>query len=64
MIALFWYGHAGHAQRAGLDDTASVLRRIVPVFLVPVFVYPLKVSVASFFPLTSSGQLLPTMRSG
>lgn len=57
MIALFWYGHARHTQRYGLDDTASVLMSLVLVFLVLVFVYPLKVMFASFFQLVTSGYL-------
>jgi uncharacterized membrane protein len=57
MIALFWYGHARHTQRYGLDDTASVLMSLVLVFLVLVFVYPLKVMFASFFSLVTSGYL-------
>lgn len=57
MIALFWYGHARHTQRYGLDDTASILMSLALVFLVLVFVYPLKVMFASFFSLVTSGYL-------
>lgn len=57
MIALFWHGHARYTRRYGLDDMASVLMSLVLVFLVLVFVYPLKVMFASFFHLATAGFL-------
>lgn len=58
MIAWFWYGHASHTRRYGLDDVPSVLLSLVLVFLVLVFVYPLKVMYASFMQWASGGFLV------
>ncbi|MBX3690970.1 TMEM175 family protein [Dokdonella sp.] len=58
MIAWFWYGHASHTRRYGLDDRTSILLSLLLVFLVLVFVYPLKVMYASFMQWISSGFLV------
>lgn len=57
MIAFFWYGHARHTRRYGLGDMPSTLLSLVLVFLVLVFVYPLKVMFAAFFEFISGGWL-------
>lgn len=57
MIAVFWYGHASHTRRYGLDDLPSTLLGLTLVFFVLVFVYPLKVMFAAFFERISSGWL-------
>ena len=57
MIAFFWYGHAIHTRRYGLDDLASTLLGLTLVFFVLVFVYPLKVMFAAFFARMSGGWL-------
>ncbi|MEO8010891.1 MAG: TMEM175 family protein [Dokdonella sp.] len=57
MVAWFWYGHASHTRRYGLDDLPSILLSLVLVFLVLVFVYPLKAMYASFFEFVSGGWL-------
>lgn len=58
MIAWFWYGHASHTRRYGLDDVPSVLLSLLLVFLVLVFVYPLKVMYASFMQWLSGNFLV------
>ena len=62
MIAWFWYGHASYTRRYGLDDMASILLSLLLVFLVLVFVYPLKVMYASFFQWASAGFLTAKYR--
>lgn len=62
MIAWFWYGHARHARRYGLDDVGSMLLSLLLVFLVLVFVYPLKVMYASFMEWMSGGFLVARFR--
>ena len=62
MIAWFWYGHARHARRYGLDDLGSMLLSLLLVFLVLVFVYPLKVMYASFMEWMSGGFLVAGFR--
>lgn len=57
MISLFWYGHACHTRRYGLDDLPSTLLGLALVFFVLVFVYPLKVMFAAFFERMSDGWL-------
>lgn len=58
IIAWLWYGHASFTRRYGLDDLPSVLLSLVLVFLVLVFVYPLKVMYASFLQWASGGFLV------
>lgn len=58
MIAWIWYGHASHTRRYGLDDLPSVLLSLLLIFLVLVFVYPLKAMYASFLQWISGGFLV------
>jgi uncharacterized membrane protein len=57
VLALFWRGHAAWSRRYGLDDGASTLLGLLLVFLVLVFVYPLKMLFASGFNWASGGAL-------
>ncbi len=41
-IMLFWYAHHIWSRRFGLEDTASVLLSLLLVFLILIYVYPLK----------------------
>lgn len=41
-IAFFWYAHNIWSRRYGLDDSASTVLSLVLIFVVLVFVYPLK----------------------
>lgn len=56
-IAAFWYQHMMWSRRYGLDDRGSVLLSLLLVFLVMVFVYPLKVVASTFFAWITSGWL-------
>ena len=41
-IMLFWYAHHVWSRRFGLDDTASIFLSLVLIFVVLIYVYPLK----------------------
>lgn len=57
LIALFWRGHAEWSRRYGLDDRQSQRLSLLLVFLVLVFVYPLRMVFAAFFSWISDGWL-------
>ncbi len=56
-IMMFWSAHATWSRRFGLDDRNSTFLSLVLVFLVLVYVYPLKILFASFFAWVSGGWL-------
>lgn len=55
IIAIFWRGHADWSRRFGLDDRRSRAIGLLLVFLVLVFVYPLRMVFSSFFHWISGG---------
>ena len=57
LIAMFWWTHAVWSRRYGLQDGISVLLSLVLVFLVLVYVYPLRMLFSSFFSWVSGGWL-------
>lgn len=57
LIMRFWTGHTEWSRRFGLDDPVSRRLSLLLVFLVLIFVYPLKMVFASFFDVLSSGAL-------
>jgi uncharacterized membrane protein len=57
LIAMFWYAHNVWSRRYGLDDMVSVLLSLVLVFLVLIYVYPLKMLFGGFFSWISQGFL-------
>jgi len=59
-IMMFWWAHATWSRRFGLDDAGSQRLSLVLVFLVLVYVYPLKIFYGSFFAWTSRGWLPST----
>ncbi len=59
MVALFWLAHVRWSHRYGLEDTVSTLLSLSLVFLVLVFVYPLKMMFSSFMAWISAGRLSP-----
>lgn len=59
MIAMFWFAHNKWSRRFGLDDTGSVVLSLMLVFLVLIYVYPLRMMFGSFFGWLSH-LLLPT----
>jgi uncharacterized membrane protein len=56
-LAIFWYAHMTWSRRYGLDDRGSILLSLVLVFLVMVYIYPLKYMYASLFGWITSGWL-------
>ena len=54
-IGLFWYQHNVWSRRFGLDDTRSIVLSLVLVFMVLVYVYPLRILFASLFAWLSNG---------
>ena len=57
ILAWVWRGHANWSLRFGLDDALSSALALVLVFLVLVFVYPLRMLFASAFHALSGGAL-------
>lgn len=49
LIAMFWYAHNTWSRRYGLDDGVTVWLSLLLVFLVLVYVYPLRMLFGSFF---------------
>src|SRR5690606_676829 len=49
MIAMFWAAHARWSKRYGFDDTASTVLSLLLVFVVLVYVYPLRLQFGVFF---------------
>ncbi|MEO6154201.1 MAG: TMEM175 family protein [Thermomonas sp.] len=62
LIAMFWWAHAVWSRRYGLQDGLSVLLSLVLVFLVLVYVYPLRMLFSSFFYWVSQGWLPTTLQ--
>lgn len=57
LLAMFWWAHASWSRRFGLDDGRSVLLSLVLVFLVLVYVYPLRIIFSSFLGVMTGGWL-------
>lgn len=57
LIALFWRGHADWSRRYGLDDRISQRLSLLLVFLVLIFIYPLRMVFDALFSWISSGWL-------
>ena len=55
LIVRFWSGHAEWSRRYGLDDAASRRLSLLLVFLVLVFVYPMRIVFAVLFASLSNG---------
>ena len=66
LLAMLWWQHADWSRRYGLDDGWSVLLSLLLVFLVLVYVYPLRIIFTAFFGWLSGGWLPVgvTIRSG
>lgn len=64
LIALFWNAHARWSRRYGMDDAWTTTLSLLLVFLVLVYVYPLRVLFGSFFGWISGGWLPSGYRIG
>ena len=56
-IMMFWSAHATWSRRFGLDDSRSQRLSLLLVFLILVYVYPLKIMFGSFFHWVTQGRL-------
>ena len=54
-IMLFWYAHHKWSRRYGLEDTKSVLISLTLIFVVLIYVYPLKATYSGALEFFSSG---------
>ena len=54
-IMLFWYAHHVWSRRFGLDDWRSVILSLVLIFVVLIYVYPLKAIYSGAFDFFSGG---------
>jgi len=57
LVMQFWVSHADWSRRFGLEDVRSERLSIALVFVLLIFVYPLKMVFASLFSLLSAGYL-------
>lgn len=58
VIAQVWWSHYTYSQRYGLEDARTTMLSLALVFLVLVYVYPLKMLFTMFFGWISQGWLL------
>lgn len=56
-IMMFWIAHRKWSRRFGLEDTPAVLINLLFIFLVMVFVYPLRIMFGGMFDWLSNGWL-------
>lgn len=56
-IALFWHAHVRWSRRYGLDDGRSTLLSLLLVFLVLIYVHPLRLLFGTFFAWMTRGWL-------
>lgn len=57
MLAMFWYSHVRWSRRCRLDTLPATLLGLLLVFLVLVYVYPLRLLMGTFFGWISDGWL-------
>lgn len=62
LLAWIWWAHAAWSRSYGLDDGRSVLLSLLLVFLVLIYVYPLRLIFGSFFEFVSGGWLDSPLR--
>lgn len=58
LLVLLWWTHVVWSRRYALQDGRAVLLSLLLVFLVLIYVYPLRMMFASFFAWISGGRLL------
>lgn len=62
MVALFWYAHVSWSRRYPLQTAPAVLMSLLLVFLVLVYVYPLRLLFGTFFSWATGGWLPMPLR--
>ncbi len=56
-LAMFWFGHHLWSRRFGLDDGLTALLSLLFVFVMLIYVYPLKMVTSGFFAWVTAGRL-------
>jgi len=54
-LAMFWYGHHVWSRRFGLDDGPTALLSMLFVFVMLIYIYPLRMVMSAFFNWLSGG---------
>ena len=62
MVAVFWYAHVRWSRRYPLETVPAVLLSLLLVFLVLIYVYPLRLLFGTFFAWLSNGWLPVPLR--
>jgi uncharacterized membrane protein len=62
ITVMFWHGHYRWSRRYGVEDTGSVVLSLLLVFLVLVFLYPLRLMASGMFHWFSGGWLPSEIR--
>ncbi|HZF98186.1 MAG TPA: TMEM175 family protein [Pseudoxanthomonas sp.] len=62
MVAVFWHAHVSWSRRYPLQSTPAVLLSLLLVFLVLVYVYPLRLLFGTFFAWATGGWLPMPLR--
>jgi uncharacterized membrane protein len=62
ILLMFWHGHYRWSRRYGIEDTYSVLFSLLLVFLVLVFLYPLRMMMSGALHAVSGGWLPTEVR--
>lgn len=62
ILVMFWHGHYRWSRRYGLEDTPSVVLSLLLVFLVLVFLYPLRLLMSGAFHSFTGGWLPSEIR--
>ena len=57
LIMMFWSGHREWSRRYGLDDSRSIVLSLGLIFVMLVFVFPLRLMLSAFFAWVSGGWL-------
>lgn len=57
LLMLFWSGHRNWSRRYGLEDGPSIVLTLGLIFVMLVYVYPLKLMFSAFFSWISGGYL-------
>lgn len=61
-IMVFWFAHRQWSRRYGLDDTSTTLVTLGMIFIVLVYVYPVRLMMSAFFHFVSGGWFRSTFQ--
>ena len=57
IIMIFWYGHRTWSRRYGLEDGATIMISIGLIFVLLVYIYPLRLMFSALFSWISGGRM-------